>query len=188
MVEQSTAQRHVERHNEISIRLHYAKGDDWHAIEAQQWNARGFCFFHTQVLQLGALEFKRSLQHFSGEIVWTRACHDAEQVLETLLNEAIHQQAEKLQGQPETQQRLLRLMRVRGMAQDKQRVLSALGFQLSPTQWQERVQQRLQEALFQSGVRVESPLWDAVVADATELGSVVQDLERWSGALGSKGV
>lgn len=184
MAELSAAQRHIQRHNEISIRLHYARGDDWHVIEAQQWSEHGFCFFHAHALHVGAIEFKRSLQHFRGDIVWTRACHDEEQVLEMLLNEAIHQQAQRLQNQPETQLRLLRLMRVRGMAQDKQRVLSTLGFQLTQAQWQERVQQRLQEALFQSGVRVESPVWHAVVADAMELGSVVQDLERWSGALG----
>ena len=184
MTELPAAQRHIQRHNEISIRLHYAKGDGWHVIEAQQWNERGFCFFHTHPLNVGPVEFKRSLQHFIGNIVWTRACQDEAQVLETLLNEAIHQQTQRLHNQPETQSRLLRLMRVRGMAQDKQRVLSALGFQLSQAQWQERVQQRLQEALFQSGVRVESPVWNAVVADAMELGSVVQDLERWSGALG----
>ncbi|MBK7002451.1 MAG: hypothetical protein IPH35_21615 [Rhodoferax sp.] len=184
MTELSAAQRHIQRHNEISIRLHYAWGNDWHVIEAQQWSARGFCFFHVLAVHEGAMEFKRSLQHFSGDIVWTRTCHDEEQVLEMLLNEIIHQQAQRLQNQPEMQQRLLRLMRVRGMAQDKQRVLSALGLQLSQAQWQERVQQRLQEAFFQSGVRVESPVWNAVVADAIELGSVVQDLERWSGALG----
>ncbi len=184
MTELSAAQRHIQRHNEISIRLHYARGDDWHVIEAQQWSEHGFCFFHAHALNIGPAEFKRSLQRFCGDIVWTRACHDEEQVLEMLLNEAIHQQAQRLQNQPETQLRLLRLIRVRGMAQDKQRVLSTLGFQLTQAQWQEHVQQRLQEALFQSGVRVESPVWRAVVADAMELGSVVQDLERWSGALG----
>lgn len=178
------AQRHVQRHNQISIRLHYRLDADWHRLEAQQWNERGFCFFHTHALQAGPVAFKRSLQHFEGEIVWTRTCQDKAQVTEMLLNEAIHRQADRLSSQPDMQQRLLRLMRVQGMVDAKQRVLVSLGGMPEDAKWQQQIQQRMQEALFQSGVRVASPVWSAVVADALALGGVVQDLERWSGTLG----
>lgn len=178
------AQRNVQRHNQISIRLHYRLDADWHRLEAQQWNERGFCFFHTHALQAGPVAFKRSLQHFEGEIVWTRICHDEAQVSEMLLNEAIHRQADRLSSQPEMQQRLLRLMRVQGMVEAKQRVLTTLGGMPEASLWQQQIRQRMQEALFQSGVRVASPAWSAVVADALTLGAVVQDLERWSGSLG----
>jgi len=121
------AQRHVQRHNQISIRLHYRLDADWHRLEARQWNERGFCFFHTHALQAGPVAFKRSLQHFEGEIVWTRTCQDKAQLTEMLLNEAIHRQADRLSSQPDMQQRLLRLMRVQGMVDAKQRVLASLG-------------------------------------------------------------
>jgi len=178
------AQRHVQRHNQISIRLHYRLDADWHRLEAQQWNERGFCFFHTHALQVGPVAFKRSLQHFEGEIVWMRTCQDKAQVTEMLLNEAIHRQADRLSSQPDMQQRLLRLMRVQGMVDAKQRVLASLSGMPEDFKWQQQIQQRMQEALFQSGVRVASPVWSAVVADALALGGVVQDLERWSGTLG----
>jgi hypothetical protein len=178
------AQRHVQRHNQISIRLHYRLDADWHRLEAQQWNERGFCFFHTHALQAGPVAFKRSLQHFEGEIVWTRTCQDKAQVTEMLLNEAIHRQADRLSTQPDMQQRLLRLMRVQGMVDAKQRVLASLGGMPEDSKWQQQIQQRMQEALFQSGVRVASPVWSSVVTDALALGGVVQDLERWSGTLG----
>nr|WP_315464569.1 hypothetical protein [uncultured Rhodoferax sp.] len=184
MTDGAPAQRHVQRNNQISIRLHYRLEAEWHRLEAQQWNARGFCFFHTHTLQGGPVAFKRSLQHFEGEIVWTRACQDEAEVGEMLLNEAIHRQADRLLSQPETQQRLLRLMRVQGMVDAKQRVLASLGGMPEAAKWQQQIQQRMQEALFQSGVRVASPVWSAVVADALALGGVVQDLERWSGSLG----
>lgn len=178
------AQRHVQRHNQISIRLHYRLDADWHRLEAQQWNDRGFCFFHTHALQAGPVAFKRSLQHFEGEIVWTRTCQDKAQVTEMLLNEAIHRQADRLSSQPDMQQRLLRLMRVQGMVDAKQRVLASLGGMPEDSSWRQQIQQRMQEALFQSGVRVASPVWSSVVTDALALGGVVQDLERWSGTLG----
>jgi len=178
------AQRHVQRHNQISIRLHYRFDADWHRLEAQQWNERGFCFFHTHALQAGPVAFKRSLQHFEGDIVWTRACQDEAQVTEMLLNEAIHRHADRLSHPPETQQRLLRLMRVQGMVEAKQRVLTTLGGMPDSSLWQQQIRQRMQEALFQSGVRVASTTWSAVVAEALSLGAVVQDLERWSGSLG----
>ena len=184
MTDATPAQRHVQRHNQISIRLHYRLEADWHRVEAQQWNERGFCFFHTHALNANSVAFKRSLQHFEGEIVWTRTCQDEALVTEMLLNEAIHRQADRVSTQAEMQQRLLRLMRVQGMVEAKQRVLASLGGMPDAAKWQHQIQQRMQEALFQSGVRVASPVWSAVVVDALALGGVVQDLERWSGSLG----
>lgn len=186
MTDSTPAQRHVQRHNQISIRLHVRLDGDWHRIEARQWNERGFCFFHSQIVATGPTAFKRSLQHFEGELVWSRACHEEAEVTEMLLNEAIHRQADRVQAQPDTQQRLLRLMRVHGMVDAKQRVLSALGGMPEPAQWQRLVQQRAAEGLHQSGVRVNSPAWNAIVADALPLGGVVQDLERWSSGLAGR--
>ena len=88
-----------------------------------------------------------------------------------------------IRDRPETQQRLLNLMRVQGMVEAKQKVLSALGGQLSADQWQLQVQERLQRPLFQSGVRVASPVWAAAVQEALPMEAVVLDLERWSGSL-----
>jgi len=185
MPDRLPAQRHQPRHSQLSIRLYARLGEAWQPIEAQGWNANGFCFFHTHVLTEGPMAFKRSLLHFDGVLVWSRACQDAQRVLEVLLNEAIHLQAERLQAQPDTRQRLLRLMRVQGMVEPKQRVLAALGVQLSAAQWQVRVQERLAQAVLQSGVRVDSPGWAGVVQEAMALGGVVQDLERWSRTLGA---
>lgn len=179
----SSSQRHGPRHNQISIRLQGLWDGVWQPVDAQQWNDSGFLFFHAQQLLPGAVLFKRSLQHFEGELVWSKALSDEAVVLEMLLNGAIQTQSQKLQAQPETQQRLLNLMRVQGMVEAKHKVLSALGGQLSPDQWQVRVQERLQKPLYQSGVRVDSPAWVAVVKDALSMGEIVQDLERWSGAL-----
>jgi len=184
MTDALPTQRHVVRHNQIAIRLHYWLDSRWHRLEAQQWNDSGFCFFHTLPLPGEKIALKRSLQHFEGEIVWTRTRLDEVQVAEMLLNEAIYGHAERLASQPELQQRLLRLMRVHGMVESKKKVLASLGDMPETSLWQQQIQQRMQEALAQSGVRVVSPVWSAVVADALALGGVVQDLERWSGALG----
>jgi hypothetical protein len=172
----------VPRHNQISIRLHLALEGIWHRVEAGQWSEGGFCFLHAQPLERGRLAFKRSLQHFDGELVWSHQRHDVSQVAEMLLNEAIHAQANGLADQPDTQQRLLRLMRVQGMVDAKERVLTALGAMPDAARWQQLLQQRTQQALFQTGVRVDHRAWRAVVADALSLGGVVQDLERWSGS------
>jgi hypothetical protein len=186
MPDNTPAQRHVPRQNEIAIRLHYSWGETWCRLEAQQWNTRGFCFFHAHALPLMVMPFKRSLHHFKGEIVWSRACHDPVQVMEMLLNEALHARALQAATPPETQERLLRLMRVQGLTEAKHKVLAALGDGQTTVLWQQRVEQRMQSGLFQSGVRVSSPVWEAVVAEAQALGDVVQDLERWSGSLGTR--
>lgn len=176
--------QHVQRYNQIPIRLHYVVDGEWHRTEAQQWNERGFSFHHAHTLPLAPLEFKRSLQHFEGELVWTRSTRDEAQVLEMLCNEAIQRQADQMLAQPETQQRLWRLMRIQGMLEAKQQVLATLGNTRTEAQWQALVQERMQLGLFQSGVRVDSTAWSAVVADALALGGVVTDLEKWSDALG----
>ena len=177
-------QRLAPRNNQIAIRLHCQSGGGWQRLEAQQWTPGGFCFFHAQPFAEAVLTFKRSLQHFEGEIVWSRVCHDQAQVLEMLLNESLHSRLSHHTVTQDTRQRLLRLIRVQGMADAKLQVLAALGETCTPDQWQHRVQERMQTALFQSGVRITSPVWNAVVAEAQSLGGVVQDLERWSGSLG----
>ena len=179
------AQRNHPRHSQLSIRLHACLAATWQPIEAQGWNANGFSFFHTEALAEGTLSFKRSLLHFDGVVAWSRACQDEQQVLEVLLNEAIHQQAVHLYAQTETRQRLLRLMRVQDMVEPKQRVLAALGVRLSAAQWQAQVRERLAQSVLQSGIRVDSPVWGGVVQEAMALGGVVQDLERWSRTLGA---
>jgi hypothetical protein len=176
--------QHVQRYNQIPIRLHYLAQDAWHRTEAQQWNERGFSFYHAHTLPLAPLEFKRSLQHFVGELVWSRSTRDEAQVLEMLCNEAIQRHADPMHAQPETQQRLWRLMRMQGMLEAKQQVLAALGYHRTEAQWQLMVQERMQLGLFQSGVRVDASAWTAVVADALALGGVVTDLEKWSDAFG----
>ena len=179
------AQRNHPRHSQLSIRLHACLAATWQPIEAQGWNANGFSFFHTEALAEGPLAFKRSLLHFDGVVAWSRACQDEQQVLEVLLNEAIHQQAVHLYAQTDTRQRLLRLMRVQDMVEPKQRVLAALGVRLSAAQWQAQVRERLAQSVLQSGIRVDSPVWGGVVQEAMALGGVVQDLERWSRTLGA---
>lgn len=176
-------QRLAPRRNQIAIRLHCQSGGGWQRLEARQWTPGGFCFFHTQPFAEPVLTFKRSLQHFEGEVVWSLACHDPGQVLEVLLNESLHTHLTRHTATQDTRQRLLRLMRVQGMVNAKLQVLAALGHTSTAEQWQHRVQERMQTALFQSGVRVASPVWDAVVAEAQSLGDVVQDLERWSDGL-----
>ena len=76
MTDASPAQRHVQRHNQISIRLHYRLEADWHRVEAQQWNERGFCFFHTHALNANSVAFNpnfplaRPRRMMGGEFDW----------------------------------------------------------------------------------------------------------------------
>ncbi|MBT0570475.1 hypothetical protein KIK84_09050 [Curvibacter sp. CHRR-16] len=178
---QASLQRASVRINHITIRLHYLHDGQWHMVRAQRWNATGFCFFYDQPLPLGLLPFKRSLQHFDGELVWTSVQQDPLQVLEMLVNEQIHQYVQSLHDQPVLQGRLLQLARVHGMVDDKRRVLASLGVKVTEQQWHQQLANRMAQPLYQSGVHVRSAVWKEIVHEANKVAGVVQDLGNWPG-------
>ena len=62
--------RNEDRHSHIGIRLQYRTDDKWEYLEALEWNAVGFNFYHAQAMQEPELQLRRGLTRFTGSIVW----------------------------------------------------------------------------------------------------------------------
>ena len=55
--------RNDDRHSHIGIRLQYRTDDKWEYLEALEWNAVGFNFYHAQAMQGPELQLPRGLNN-----------------------------------------------------------------------------------------------------------------------------
>jgi len=183
--EPDSSSRFQDRHSHINIRLQYRANGQWQHVQALGWNERGFNFFQPEPIDNPQLELKRGLTLFEGTIVWRATNTDVAVVRETLVNELIFKHARNVVHEPAVQARLLKLIRVPGMVEQKRKILASLGLDIPDARLAQLVATRKQERpLIHYGVKVESETWAGVVANALSVSEVVISLDQWSKALG----
>lgn len=183
----TSVMRAVDRHSHISIRLQLRLEEGWEYLEATGWNAVGFNFFFDRSLPETELALKRGLLHFEGQVAWSKPNTDAAVVQAAIINELIYKRARDVSTDAALHTRLLRLIRVGGMQEDKRRVLASMGLDMDDARLAQLVARRMAERpLYQYGVRVQSETWAEVTDKALSLSSAVVALERWSKALKRK--
>jgi hypothetical protein len=177
--------RNAERHSHIGIRLQYRTDDKWEYVEALQWNAVGFNFYHALALPGSDVELRRGLTRFTGTIVWQSLNTSDDVVVATVVNRLLYVQAEAVVDNPQLHIRLIKLLRVPGMVSEKLKVLTSLGAAPSETKMAELVARRkLEHPMYHYGIRVRSEDWGAIVESALSVSSVLVSLDKWSGAFG----
>jgi hypothetical protein len=181
--------RNDDRHSHIGIRLQYHSNVDgkWEYLEALEWNAVGFNFYHADALPNPELELRRGLQRFTGTIAWQSLNTSDDVVLATVVNRLLYAQAKNMADNTQLHMRLIKLLRVPGMVAEKLKVLASLGATPSDARMAELVAQRkLEHPMYHYGVRVQSEAWSNIVESALSVSSVLVSLDKWSGALGGK--
>ena len=176
-----------DRHSHIGIRLQYRNHDNekWEYLEALEWNAVGFNFYHADAMPGPTLDLRRGLQRFTAAIAWQSLNSSDDVVLATVVNRLLYAQAKGVASNPHLHMRLIRLLRVPGMVAEKLKVLASLGAALDDAKLADLVAQRKQEhPMYHYGVRVQSEAWRAIVDRALSLSSVLVSMDKWSGALG----
>lgn len=179
--------RNEDRHSHIGIRLQYRVGAHWERLEAMGWNAAGFNFHHAHDIRETVLEFKRGVTRFEGTLVW-KSSHASDEAMRTMiLNALIFERAREVHDNPALHARLLKLIRVSGMAMEKRQILASLGQDLSDEHMAELVAvRRQQNPMFHYGVKVHAPAWTAIVDNVLSISSVVTSMERWTQAFAKK--
>lgn len=177
--------RNDDRHSHIGIRLQYRACDKWEYLEALEWNAVGFNFYHDLAMPGAELELRRGLTRFIGTIVWQSLNTSDDVVSATVVNRLLYTQTKAVVDEPQLHMRLLKLLRVPGMVTEKLKVLTSMGAAPSGAKMAELVAQRkLEHPMYHYGVRVQSEDWGAIVESALSVSSVLVSLDKWSGALG----
>ncbi len=176
--------RTQDRHSHISIRLQLQYAGQWEFLEAVGWNAAGFNFHFAHALPEAVLPFKRGLLHFEGTVVWSAPNSDDAVVQAAIVNELIYKRAHDVSADASLHARLLRLMRVGGMVDEKRQILASLGLDIGDAKMAQLVARRRSERpLWQVGVQVQSAVWAAVTDKALSMSSAVIALESWSKSL-----
>ena len=177
--------RNDDRHSHIGIRLQYRTDDKWEYLEALEWNAVGFNFYHAQAIHGPELQLRRGLTRFTGTIAWQSLNTSDDVVLATVVNRLLYAQTKTVVANPQLHIRLIKLLRVPGLVAEKLKVLASLGAALSKSKMAELVAHRkLEHPMYHYGVRVQSEAWGSIVESAFSVSSVLVSLDKWSGALG----
>ena len=179
--EEATMSRSEDRHSHIGIRLHCQLDDKWERVEALGWNVAGFNFMHAREMVRPMLALRRGLTRFEGLVIWARPNTNDEVVAEAITNELIFKRARH--AQPELRSRLIKLIRVSGMREEKTQVLATLGVAISDDLMAGLVAKRKREhPLIHYGVQVQSDAWRAIVDETLNVSSVIVAMEKWSSA------
>ena len=174
--------RDDDRHSHIGIRLHCRIDGKWERVEALAWNVAGFNFLHPFELNGPLLELKRGLTQFEGRIVWRSPNPNDAVLVEAIANELIFKRAKA--DTAELRGRLLKLIRVSGMGEQKMKVLASLGVAVTADMMASLLATRKREQpMFHYGVQVQSEAWRAIVDSAISISSVILSMEKWSDAL-----
>ena len=109
-------------------------------------------------------KFKKDLSEFPGTIVWFVRHDEDNAVLEIMLNNLLFRQLKKLSKKKDTLRRIFRMIRTKGLAEEKQKMLEHLGVKMSPAETDLLMDKYKKEyAMYRYGVKVKSQDWDKVV-------------------------
>ena len=179
--------RNDDRQKHIGFKLRFRCLEHWEHVEALDWNQVGFNFHSAHSIAETQLEFKRGLIRFDGSIVWRSVNTDPEVVRTAVVNELLYQKAREAAHNPQLHARLVKLIRADGLQVEKRKALTTLGMNMSDERLDAMVHKRQREnPMYRYGVKVESEAWSAIVHAAREVTSVVDSMEKWSGALGKQ--
>jgi len=177
--------RNDQRNNHISIKLRYLLVDGWESLEALDWNTVGFNFYSDHDIRDDELQLKRGLIRFNGRIVWRAHANDNDVLLGILVNELLYEASQAASINPAIHKRVVNLIRTQGLVAEKRQALAVLGVHLSDAELNQLVDLRkLERPMFRYGVRVVDDAWVALIKNASDVSSVVQSLEKWSGSIG----
>ena len=175
----STSVRRNERYSHIYISLKVKAGSDWQLIKAADWNEDGFNFFSEHKFDEAEVFFKKGVNEFCGNIVWTRRSDDYGVIFEMILNTMLFEELEKLKDKKDVSGRIINLVRSQGRIEEKKKLLSALNRHISETETEALAKKHNEEnALYRYGVKVESPEWSEIVKYALDASEVVRVMDR----------
>lgn len=174
-----------DRQKHLGLRLRLRVGERWEQVEVLDWNRIGFNFHSAHDLTDATLEFKRGLIRFVGHIAWRATNTDPALVRTVLVNALLYQKAREASNNPLVHERLVQLIRADGLLAEKRQALTTLGLNMTDARLDALVLERQSaHPMYRYGVKVESDRWSAFVDNARELTSVVDALDKWSGAVG----
>ena len=186
-VDTSAFARNDDRHSHIGIRLQFRTADKWEHIQALSWNANGFNFYNADDLPNADLELKRGLTRFAGTIIWRSKITSDEVILSAIVNELIYARTQDIANNPALNLRLIKLIRVSGMIDEKRKILASMGMTLQDSEIAVLIARRkLEHPMIHFGVQVESSAWADIVKNALSMSAVVTSLEKWSDAMGKR--
>jgi len=176
-----TKVRRRERYSHIYITVNVRTGNDWHLIKAVDWNKDGFNFFIQHKFDEKEVFFRKGINKFKGNIVWTRESANYSDILEMILNTMLFEEFEKMQDKKDVFDRIMNVIRSSERIEEKKKLLLALNRRITDDETEMLAKNYHEEnALYRYGVKVESKEWTGIIEYALDASSVVRELDKIS--------
>ena len=133
-------------------------------IEARDWNGDGFNFYLSQKIKDSHVLFKKELEQFYGDIVWSLKHENNEPIIEIVLNRLIFNEVMKLNDNEKTLRRILGMTRTNGILEEKRQLLDLFDIKISDREIDSMVKKYKGDCqLYRYGVKVDSKEWSKIV-------------------------
>ncbi len=171
--------RRKERYSHIYITLKASTGNEWQMIKAVDWNEDGFNFFIEHEFEGNEIFFKKGVNKFSGNIMWTRRSDHYSDLLEMILNTMLFEELDKLQDKKDIYERIINLIRSRDRIMEKKKLLQTLNRKIIDNETEILAKKHHeQNPLYRYGVKVDSKDWGGVIEYALEASSIVRVMDE----------
>jgi hypothetical protein len=174
-----TKLRRKERYSHIYITLKVRTGNDWQLIKAVDWNEDGFNFFIEHNFEENEVFFKKGVNNFSGNIMWTRRSDHYSDLLEMILNTMLFEELDKMQDKEEIYERIISLIRSCDRIEEKKKLLAALNYRFTEDETEMLAKKHHEEnPLYRYGVKIKSEEWAGIIEYALEASSIVRVMDE----------
>jgi predicted metal-binding transcription factor (methanogenesis marker protein 9) len=174
-----TKVRMKERHSHIYITLNVSTGNDWHLIKAVDWTEEGFNFFIQHEFNEKEVFFRKGINKFKGNIIWTRKNAHYSDILEMILNTMLFEELEKMDDKKEIFNRIVNLIRSSERIEEKKKLLLSLNRRITDDETEMLAKNHHEEnALYRYGVKVESKEWTGITEYAFEASLAAYELDK----------
>jgi len=171
--------RSKKRYSHIYIALNIKIGFQWKQIKALDWNEDGFNFFIEDEIPYSNILFKKGQSKFAGQVKWRKRSDDRTFNLEMMLNTYLYEEINRLDGNKNTFDRVVKLIRTEGMIDEKKKILAALNPDIRETEINSRIREQSQDSsVYRYGVKVSSQEWTDIAKYALEASSVVDAIDK----------
>ena len=171
--------RRKKRYSHIYISLNIKIGFQWKQIKALDWNEDGFNFFIEDEIPYSNILFKKGQAKFAGQVRWSRRSDDRKFNFEMMLNTCLYEEINRLDGNKNTFDRVVKMIRTEGMIEEKKKILAALNPDIHESEINRRISRNKEDSsAYRYGVTVSAQEWADIVKYALQASSVVDAIDK----------
>ncbi|MDX2471899.1 MAG: hypothetical protein QNL04_15120 [SAR324 cluster bacterium] len=172
-------QRKSQRFDHVYISLKFQEQADWHWVKAYNWSEEGFHFLFDSPVPIGEkFQFKKGLDVFNGETVWSRQQISNEDLFFMGMNRLLADKFSEKFKTTKFDYDFIDLLRGQDVAAKMEYAQKFLGFFVSRNMMLEEIEKNQWADKKQFGVKIVDPNWKKIFDQVLHYSDTVAGITR----------